>query len=107
MKGTVRIMPEDELIPKVLQTVAGDNYTVYAYLNDGTVRLVDMKPMIDQGGVFEQLRNAEFFGSRLTVLNDTVAWDLTGRHDPAECIDIDPFTVADMPVTADPLEIVG
>ena len=36
-------MPEDELIPKVLQTVAGDNYTVYAYLNDGTVRFVDMK----------------------------------------------------------------
>ena len=95
------------MFPKVLQTVAGGNYTVYAYLNYGTVRLVDIKPMIDQGGVFEQLRDEEFFLSRLTVLNDTVAWDLTGRHDPAECIDIAPFTVAGMPVTADPLEIVG
>lgn len=96
----------EQIFPKVLQVVAGDNYTVYAYMNDGTVRRVDMNPMIAQGGVFEQLREEEFFVSRLTVLNDTVAWDLTGQRDPAQCIDIDPFTVADMPVTADPLEIV-
>lgn len=96
----------EQIFPKVLQSVAGDNYTVYAYLNDGTVRCVDMKPMIAQGGVFEQLRDENFFTSRLTVLNDTVAWDLTGEHDPAQCIDIDPFTVADMPVVDDPLETV-
>lgn len=42
----------EQIFPKVLQSVAGDNYTVYAYLNDGTVRCVDMKPMIAQGGVF-------------------------------------------------------
>lgn len=96
----------EQIFPKVLQAVAGDNYTVYAYMNDGTVRRVDMNPMIVQGGVFEQLREEEFFVSRLTVLNDTVAWDLTGQRDPAQCIDIDPFTVADMPVAADPLETV-
>lgn len=95
-----------DFFPKVLQAVAGDDYTVYAYLNDGTVRLVDMKPRIAQGGVFQQLRDETFFVSCLTVLNDTVAWDLTGEHDPAQCIDIDPFTVADMPITADPLETV-
>ena len=93
-----------EMFPKVLQAIAGDGRTVYAYLNDGTVRLVDMKPMIAQGGIFEQLNDAVFFSSRLTVLNDTVAWDLTGQHDPAQCIDIDPFTVAEMPVVSDPLE---
>ncbi|MDO4175653.1 MAG: DUF2442 domain-containing protein [Eubacteriales bacterium] len=96
----------EQIFPKVLQAITGDDYTVYAYLNDGTVRCVDMKPMIAQGGVFEQLRDENFFTSHLTVLNDTVAWDLTGEHDPAQCIDIDPFTVADMPVIADPLETV-
>lgn len=96
----------EQIFPNVLQAVSGDNYTVYAYLNDGTVRCVDMKPMIAQGGVFEQLRDENFFTSRLTVLNDTVAWDLTGEHDPAQCIDIDPFTVADMPIVVDPLETV-
>lgn len=97
----------DTIFPRVVQAVAGVDRTVYAYMNDGTIHLVDMKPMINQGGVFDQLRDEEFFISRLTVLNDTVAWDLTGRYDPAECIDIDPFTVAEMPVVADPLEIVG
>ena len=23
-------------------------------------------------------------------MNDTLAWDLTGKNDPSECIDIDP-----------------
>jgi hypothetical protein len=97
----------EPMFPKVLQAVAGNDGTVFAYLNDGTVRLVDMKPMIAQGGVFEQLKDTEFFISRLTVLNDTIAWDLTGRHDPTQCVDIDPFAVAGMPITADPLEVVG
>lgn len=95
-----------EMFPKVLQVVAGADRTVYAYMHDGTIRLVDMKPMIAQGGIFEKLTDEVFFSSHLTVLNDTVAWDLTGAHDPAECIDIDPFTVAEMRVVADPLETV-
>ena len=53
---------------------------------------------------YAYLNDATFFSSRLTVLNDTIAWDLTGQHDPTQCIDIDPFTVAEMPVVADPLE---
>lgn len=91
------------MIPKIVQSVAGENKTVYAYLTDGTIHLVDMKPMIALGGVFEKLEDNGFFEDRLTVLNDTVAWDLTGNHDPAECIDIDPFTVAEAPTVADPL----
>ena len=31
----------DTLIPKVLQAVAGENFTVYLYFNDGSVRLYD------------------------------------------------------------------
>ena len=33
----------DTLIPKVLQAVAGENFTVYLYFNDGSVRLYDAK----------------------------------------------------------------
>lgn len=98
---------ENIFFPKVVQAVAGENRTVYAYMNDGSIRLIDMKPMIEQGGIFEQLKQDTFFEQRLTVLNDTVAWDLTGEHDPAQCIDIDPFTIAECPVVDDPLEIVG
>ena len=96
-----------ELFPKVLQAIAGEDFTVYAYMQDGTVRLYDAKPLISKGGVFEPLRAEAFFKERLTVLNNTVAWDLSGKLDPSDCIDIDPFTVAECPVVADPLKSVS
>lgn len=41
----------DNIFPAVVQALAGDNFTVYAYMRDGTVRLYDMKPMLEKGGV--------------------------------------------------------
>ena len=63
------------MIPKVVQAVAGQNFSVYAYFHDGTVRLLDALPLIQKGGVFVPLQNSDFFRDRLTVINDTVAWD--------------------------------
>lgn len=95
----------DTLIPKVLQAVAGENFTVYLYFNDGSVRLYDAKPLLELGGVFEPLRDEDFFKSRLTVLNDTAAWDVTGNHDPCACVDLDPIELHETcPVVVDPLE---
>ena len=62
----------DTLFPKVLQAVAGKDFTVYLYFNDGSVRLYDAKPLLALGGVFAPLQDEAFFKSRLTVLNDTV-----------------------------------
>ncbi len=95
----------DELFPAVVQALAGENFTVYAYMRDGTVRLFDVKPLIDKGGVFEPLRDECFFRERLTVLNDTIAWDIIGNLSPADCIDIDPFVIAESPSVSDPLLI--
>lgn len=83
----------DNTFPAVVQAVAGEDYTVYAYMADGTIKQYDAKPLISKGGIFEKLRDKDFFTERLTVLNDTVAWDMSGNCDPAECIDIDPFTI--------------
>lgn len=93
----------DNIFPVVLQAIPGPDYTVYAYMLDGTVRKVSVKHLIEQGGVFEKLKDPDFFKNALTVMNDTVAWDLSGRFDPSDCIDIDPFTVADSEIVADPL----
>ena len=79
-----------ELIPQVVQAVAGQNYSVYVYFYDGTVRLLDASPLVQKGGVFAPLQDADFFRDRLTVLNDTVAWDVDGNRDPCTCIDLDP-----------------
>jgi hypothetical protein len=93
-----------ELFPAVVQAVPGDNFTVYAYCNDGAVRLVDVKPLIASGGVFAPLSDPELFRERLTVLNDTVAWDIAGNRDASECVDLDPFQIFETaPIVEDPL----
>lgn len=94
---------KDTIFPAVIQALAGDDYTVYAYMRDGSVRKFNAKPLIEQGGVFSPLSDTAFFRERLTVLNDTVAWDITGDMNPANCIDIDPFTIAECPAVSDPL----
>lgn len=93
-----------DFMPKVVQAVAGNGFTVYAYFNDGTVRLLDAAPLLEKGGVFAPLRDPDFFRERLTVLNDTVAWDIDGNRDPCTCIDLDPCEIYEgCPVVADPL----
>lgn len=90
--------------PAVVQAVAGPDRTVFAYFSNGKITQVDMKPAIEAGGVFERLADEEFFTKALTVLNDTVAWDVSGHFDPTTCIDIDPFAAYEAPSVSDPLE---
>lgn len=93
-----------DFIPEVLQVVPGNNYHVFAYFNDGTVRDYDVFPLIRRGGVFKKIDNLNIFRKCLTVLNGTVAWDLSGKRDVTQCIDIDPFDVYNSPVVQDPLQ---
>lgn len=94
---------DEKYFPIVVQALAGQDFTVYAYFTDGTIHLFDMKPLIASGGVFEQLSQESFFTDNLTVMNSTVAWDLSGCYDPTNCIDIDPFTVYEAERVDDPL----
>ena len=89
--------------PKVLQVVPTDDYKVYVYFNDGSVRLFDVKPLIKHGTVFEPLFDIEFFKSKLAIINETVAWDIGGNRNPQKCVDIDPFTIFEQPAVNDPL----
>jgi len=43
------------------------------------------------------------FKDKLTVINDTIAWDMGGNRDPYKCIDIDPVTVYEKTPVTDPL----
>lgn len=92
-----------EYYPVVVQAVAGPGKTVYAYFSDGQIKQYDMAPAIERGGVFAPLKDADFFVQKLTVLNDTVAWDVSGHFDPRSCIDIDPFEVYAAESVSDPL----
>ena len=43
------------MIPQVVQVLAGEDFTVYVYFLDGTIRLLDAKPLLKQAGVFSPL----------------------------------------------------
>lgn len=94
-----------DFMPTVVQAIAGDDFTVYAYCNDGAVRLVDVKPLIARGGVFTAISDPAAFKGLLTVMNDTVAWDVAGNRDETKCIDLDPINIfKTAPIVSDPLE---
>lgn len=92
---------DSRFYPEVYQAVAGKDYKVYAYLNDGSMREVDVKPLIKKGGVFKQIEDETVFRNTLTVLNHTVAWDIAGNRNEYECIDIDPMTIFECPIVPD------
>ena len=60
-----------------------------------------MKPVIKRGGVFKVLEDENIFREKLTVLNHSIAWDISGDRDESKCIDIDPFNVFNSPAVDD------
>ena len=89
---------------QVIQVFPKDDYKIYVYFSDGRVKLYDVKPLVGKG-VFKKLEDKEFYLGRCTVLNGTLAWDITGNYDPEHCIDIDPYTVYnDSMEVSDPLK---
>lgn len=88
--------------PQVLQVIPIDDYKIYIYFNDGSIRLFDAKSLIKSGTVFEVLSDINIFKNKITIINDTVAWDLEGKRDPSNCIDLDPFVIFDLPKVKEP-----
>ncbi|MCL4515358.1 MAG: DUF2442 domain-containing protein [Firmicutes bacterium] len=79
---------------QVIQVYPTDDYKVYIYFVDGRVKLFDAKELVTQG-VFRQIRDIEKFKNSCTVLNDTLAWDISGKFDPSNCLDLDPEELYD------------
>ena len=93
--------------PEVVQAIPGNGRTIYVYFSDGRIVSYDVSSLVKNGSVFAPLQDDDFFRSRLTVLNHTAAWDISGCFDPRTCIDIDPFELYENGVQiADPLEAV-
>ncbi|MCR5176831.1 MAG: DUF2442 domain-containing protein [Anaerovibrio sp.] len=94
-----------ELMLEVIQAVAAPDFKVYAYFNDGTIHLYDAKPLIMKSSntVFAPLQDESVFNKTLTVLNNTVAWDIVGNRNERKCIDIDPYTIYESEEISDPL----
>ena len=77
------------MIHKILQVFPTDDYKVYLYFSDGKVKLFDGTALV-KNGVFQSLQDESKFKNLCTVLNDTLAWDISGNYDPSNCLDLDP-----------------
>ena len=86
------------MFPKVVQVIPVKNYTVYVYFEDGKIVCYDMSMMIKKEA-FKPLSDIETFMNTCTVMNDTLAWDMKGNRDNSSCLDIDPDTLYELPVT--------
>ena len=62
----------NEYFPTVVQVIPLDNYHVQVFFDDG--KIVDYD----------------------TTQNGTLAWDISGKMDESDCIDIDPFTLYEL-----------
>lgn len=84
------------MFPKVVQVIPMKDYSVYVYFEDGKIVCYDMTPMLEKE-VFVPLKNIDVFMDTCTVLNDTLAWDLSNNRDNTSCLDIDPETLYALP----------
>lgn len=84
------------MFPKVVQVIPMKDYSVYVYFEDGKIVRYDMTPMLEKE-VFVPLKDIDVFMDACTVLNDTLAWDLSNNRDNTSCLDIDPETLYALP----------
>ena len=85
----------EDYIPIVIQVKPFDNFHVHVTFNDGKV--IDYDATADlRTELFEPLRDIKVFKEACIIMNDTLAWDITGNKDNGNCIDIDPFTLYGM-----------
>lgn len=74
---------------KVVQVLPTNDFKVFIYFEDGKIKLFDAGDLVTKG-VFQKLQDINVFRNACTVLNHTLAWDLSGKFDPTDCLDLDP-----------------
>ena len=83
------------MFPQIVQVIPTEEYTVYVYFEDGKIVCYDVKPLLEKE-IFVALKDITFFMDTCTIMNDTLAWDLSGNRDNSMCIDIDPDTLYEL-----------
>lgn len=82
--------------PTVVQVKPCNNYSVRVYFDDGKIVSYDLSSKISKG-VFKALQDISIFKNTCTIMNGTLAWDISGERNLETCIDIDVFTLYELP----------
>jgi hypothetical protein len=96
------MITDPRYFPSVLQVVPGKAFDLYVYFDDGSLRHVDVEPLLS-GEAFRPIRDPDLFRRAITVLSGTVAWDLTGKRDEQDVLDLDALAIYhDLPPVEEP-----
>lgn len=77
---------------EVVQVLPLEDYKVIVYFVDGIIKKYDVSHLVGDG-VFEKLKDINFYKNNCTVLNGTLAWTIDGMYDKSNCLDIDPYVI--------------
>ena len=78
----------DEYIPEIYMAAPAGGKKVDCYFTNGAVRRYDVNRAIRLGGVFAPLKNQAVFNRSLTVMDGVLAFDISGKRDPYDMVDI-------------------
>ena len=83
------------MFPKVVQLIPYRDCKVDVYFEDGKIVSYDMVPKIEKEA-FQTLKDIKAFIDTCTVLNDTLAWDISKNRDNTSCFYTDPDTLYEL-----------
>lgn len=78
----------EEYVPQIYMAIPAGAKKVDCYFTNGAVRRYDVNRAIRLGGVFAPLRNQRTFERSMLVMDGVLAFDLTGKRDPYDVVDI-------------------
>ena len=81
------------LRPRLFQVYPTDDFKVFLYYDNGEIKLYDCAWVLGEVGVFLKIHDVNVFKETCTVMNGTLAFDISRVRDPYTCIDICPDTV--------------
>ena len=79
--------------PALFQVIPTDEYKVYLYYDNGEIKLYDCSWILQKNGIFEKIHSINDFKRLCTIMNKTLAFDISEKRDSYHCIDIDPDTI--------------
>lgn len=91
--------------PTLYQVLPTDDFKVYLYYDNGEIKLYDCFFIFTQSGIFEKIKDKTAFKKLCTIMNRTLAFDLSEQRDPSNCLDICPDTLYHESVKCDDINL--
>ena len=79
--------------PKLFQVFPTDDFKVYLYYDNGEIKQYDCAWALLENGVFTEIHDITTLKDICTIMNGTLAFDISRVRDPYSCIDICPDTI--------------